>query len=75
VDLEVAVLRKGDGEGRRGMGPGLRTTQQSPMKEMQMAINLMAPKGNEENVKLSNEIWKKLNEMKKAKEQQEKKDK
>lgn len=31
-----------------------------------MAINLMAPKGNEENVKLSSEIWKKLNEAKKG---------
>ena len=30
-----------------------------------MAINLMAPKGSEENVKLSTEIWKKLNEAKK----------
>ncbi len=32
-----------------------------------MAINLMAPKGSEENVKLSTEIWKKLNEVKKQK--------
>lgn len=30
-----------------------------------MAINLMAPKGSDENVKLSGEIWKKLNEAKK----------
>ena len=30
-----------------------------------MAINLMAPKGSEENVKLSTEIWKRLNEVKK----------
>ena len=29
-----------------------------------MAINLMAPKGNDQNVKLSTEIWKKLNEAK-----------
>ena len=32
-----------------------------------MAINLMAPKGNDQNVKLSTEIWKKLNEVKTAK--------
>jgi hypothetical protein len=31
-----------------------------------MAINLMAPKGSDENVKLSSEIWKKLNEVKKS---------
>lgn len=30
-----------------------------------MAINLMAPKGSDENVKLSSEIWQKLNEAKK----------
>lgn|GEM_PF-2958912 len=32
-----------------------------------MAINLMAPKGNDQNVRLSTEIWKKLNEVKTAK--------
>ena len=35
-----------------------------------MAINLMAPKGNDQNVKLSTEIWKKLNEVKTAKVQE-----
>jgi len=35
-----------------------------------MAINLMAPKGNDQNVKLSTEIWKKLNEVKAAKVQE-----
>ena len=34
-----------------------------------MAINLMAPKGNDQNVKLSTEIWKKLNEVKTTKAQ------
>lgn len=30
-----------------------------------MAINLMAPKGNDKNAKLTMEIWKKINESKK----------
>lgn len=51
--------------------PGLPTTQHET-KEEAMAINLMAPKGSDENVKLSNDIWKKLNEMKKAKKLKEK---
>lgn len=31
-----------------------------------MAINLMAPKGSDDTAKMSAEIWKKLNEVKKS---------
>jgi len=38
-----------------------------------MAINLMAPKGSDENVKLSSDIWNKLNEVRAQKAQATKK--
>ncbi len=34
-----------------------------------MAINLMAPKGSDETAKMSSEIWKKIDEVKKQKSQ------